>query len=434
MLIYFRFVVTSRQTYISLAVLLLVALAIRVAWALAQPAEVDARLPDQYEYLRLAESFRWGMGLQFYDARFYQTVVAYRTPGYPFFVALFNADPRSVRLAQALLDTSTVLAVFLIARRWLAAGPALLASASITFNPFLVYFSSLLLSETLFTAMLAWGVALLVLRPNYIWGGVVLALSVLVRPSAAALPVVLGICAAFLHYVPGDVTPRRRWPRLPVGTTMLLLVILTLLPWALRNRALLKEWVWLTTNGGVTKYDGFNPDATGSSDQDFLASPEMAHLRRMTEVERDAYLSDLAGQWISRTWQDDPTRLFRLTLAKLARTWSPIPLSEEFGGRREYRAIAWLYSIPFYVLVVVGLWSPGIPRVAKLLLVAPAAYFTVVHAMSVGSLRYRIPVEPLLAVLAAAGPVVLLSRIKGIVAAPPWRRSVNDHGVGIVRE
>lgn len=425
---------TSRQTYSSLAVLLLVALAIRVGWALAQPGEVDARLPDQYEYLRIAQRFLAGEGLRFYDERFYQDVVAFRTPGYPFFIALFDAQPRLVRLGQAVLDTSTVFAVFLIARRWLAGGPSLLAAAAVTFNPFLVYFCGLLLSETLFTAMLAWGVALLVLRPNYLWGGIVLALSVLVRPSGVLLPVGLGICAAFLHHVPGDVTPRRRWLRLPVGTTMLLLVLLTLLPWALRNRAILQEWIWLTTNAGVTRYDGFNPEATGASDQSFLASPEMAHLRRMSEVERDAYLSDLAGRWISRTWKEDPGRLVRLTAAKLARTWSPIPLSEEFGGRRAYRVVAWLYSIPFYLLVVLGLWSRAVPRFGKLLLLAPAAYFTVIHAISVGSLRYRIPTEPLLAVLAGAGVMVLWTWVAGVVAAPPWRRGVNDRGVGIVRE
>ena len=431
---------TSRLTHTLFAILLLLGLTIRVGWALAQPAEVDARLPDQYEYLRIAQTFLAGHGMQFYDERFNQNVVAFRTPGYPFFLALCNANPRTVRLVQALLDTSTALSVYLIARQWLAAGPSLLAVAAVVFNPFLVYFCGLLLTETLFTAMLAWAVALLVLRPNHLWGGIVLALSVLVRPSAVPLPIILGICAAFLHYVPGDVTPRRRhWLHVPVGTTMLLLVILTLLPWALRNRGTLGEWVWLTTNGGVTRYDGFNPDATGASDQSFLASHEMNHLRKMSELERDAYLSDLAGQWISRTWQDDPTRLFRLTLAKLARTWSPIPLSEEFGGRRLYRVIAWLYSIPFYVLVVVGLWGTGlwgtaVPRTGKLLLLAPAAYFTLVHAMSVGSLRYRIPTEPLLAMLAAAGFAALSARIGAAYAAPPWRRAANDRAVGIVRE
>jgi hypothetical protein len=47
-----------------------------------------------------------------------------------------------------------------------------------------------------------------------------------------------------------------------------------------------------------------------------------------------------------------------------------------------------------------------------LLLALPAVYFTLVHAVSVGSLRYRVPVEPQLAILAAAGAAVVFGRSK----------------------
>ena len=65
-----------------------------------------------------------------------------------------------VRLAQALLDTSTVLAIYLLARRFREERGALVAAAIVAVNPFLIYFSGLVLSETLFTAMLAWGLYL----------------------------------------------------------------------------------------------------------------------------------------------------------------------------------------------------------------------------------------------------------------------------------
>ena len=61
--------------------------------------------------------------------------------------------------------------------------------------------------------------------------------------------------------------------------TMVALTLLVVGVWGVRNHAVLGRWVWLTTNGGVTKYDGFNPDATGASDQGFLRSLEMRGLR-----------------------------------------------------------------------------------------------------------------------------------------------------------
>ena len=167
-----------------------------------------------------------------------------------------------------------------------------------------------------------------------------------------------------------------------------------------------------TTNGGATRYDGFNPDATGASDQRFLSSPEMRFMRHMPEVARDEYLSQQANNWIGQTWQREPSRLLRLTAVKIARTWSPVPLSAEYGTKQLYKSAAAAYSIPILMLSVVGLWAAWIPRSGRLFLLSPVLYFTMIHAVSVGSLRYRVPVEPLLAVLAAAGLMTILDWIR----------------------
>ena len=71
------------------------------------------------------------------------------------------ADLRIIRVVQALIDTSTVLAAYLLARRWLSPRASLFAAFIVAINPFLIYFTGLVLSETLFIAMLAWGMALL---------------------------------------------------------------------------------------------------------------------------------------------------------------------------------------------------------------------------------------------------------------------------------
>jgi 4-amino-4-deoxy-L-arabinose transferase-like glycosyltransferase len=396
-----------------LTALLLVALALRLAWALAQPVSDDAidALPDQREYLALGRNLLHGQGLKFFDTRFADEVWAYRTPGYPLLVAACGGGVRAVRVAQAFIDTSTVLAVYLLARRWLRPGASLIAGALVAFNPFLVYFTGLILSETLFTALLAWGMFLLVGRRceddappgwgstfRWLTGVVALALSVLVRQSGIGLPLALGVAGAVANRAQG--TPyHRRWP-LPVGATVVLITFLVLLPWAWRNYRVLGEWVWTATNGGITLYDGFNPDATGASDQAFVAG--MPELRRMGEVGRSEYLSGLAKQFIRR----QPRRAAELALVKAGRTWSPVPLSQEYGSWK-YRTVGLLYTLPLDVLVVLGLLrgssgGGGLPAAAKVFLLLPAIYFTAVHMLSVGSLRYRVPSEPPMAVVAAS--------------------------------
>src|SRR4051794_16721292 len=103
------------------------------------------------------------------------------------------------------------------------------AAAIVAVNPFLIYFSALLLSETLFTAMLAWAMVLMQgSKPRAeavgdapgaspLLGGMLLALSVLVRPSAIGLPVVLGIVAAVLNRSQRGAYPR--WWPFPPATT-----------------------------------------------------------------------------------------------------------------------------------------------------------------------------------------------------------------------
>lgn len=421
-----------------LGVLVLIALTVRVAWGLAQPADDAAidKLPDQREYLALGRSLLFGEGLKFFDPRFHDEVYAFRTPGYPLLVAACGGKVRIVRVVQAAIDTSTVLAIYLLARRWLNPGSSLFAAGIVAFNPFLIYFTALVLTETLYTAMLAWGMVLMLgpiriapgpdepiaptWRATIVWlaGGLILALSVLVRQSAIALPVALGIAAAFANRRQGS-PYHRNWP-LPVGSTMLLLTVLILLPWAWRNYSVLGRWIWTTTNGGITLYDGFNPDATGASDQSFVQS--MPELRSMDEAARSKHLSDQATQFI----RQQPRRAAELAAIKAARTWSPVPLSQDHAGWK-YRIVGLLYSLPLDVLVLLGLFhrAPGagpLSRSAKAFLLLPAIYFTAVHMLSVGSLRYRIPVEPPMAVIAASA--AFLPGVAG------WKRA--DRGFEVV--
>jgi len=403
-----------------LGVILLLALGLRLGWGASRPASdvYLAALPDQVEYLSIARNLLIGRGLSFIDPRFQERVYAFRTPGYPMFVAACGGNVRAVRLAQGVLDTGTALAVFVLAillmpgaRKKGAVG----AAGLVAFNPFLIYFSGLLLSETLFTAMLAWGMVLLISgnagpdRPPraFIWlaGGILLALAVLVRPSAAPLPIILAIAAAFANHTRG-VAYQPPWP-LPVASTLLVVVLLVLTPWALRNYRIFHELIWTDTNAGFTLYDGYNPDATGASDQRFIRY--LPQLRLMGEAQRSEYLTLRARSYIQR----HPRRVLDLAAAKAGRTWSPVPLSEQFG-KLMYRWIAGLYSVPFDLLVLWAIWRGNLRKPAKTFLLTPAIYLTVVHALTIGSLRYRLPAEPPMAVLAAC----ILNRKE-----PRWKRA-----------
>lgn len=394
-------------------VILIVAAIIRLGWVIRltdDPASL-ARLPDQVGYLELGTNLLEGRGLNFVDPRFADVIHACRMPGYPAFIVACGAHLKTIRVVQALLDASCVLAVYLLGRRWIGAGGSLIAAAFVALNPFLVYFCGLILSETLFTAMLVWGMALLTLpQPregrssvkyalSWWLGALLLVGSIYVRPSALMLPIFLGLVSALVNVgVPRPYD--RRWMP-PVATLMLIMTVLALLPWAWRNHQVLGKWIWTTTNDGITLYDGFHPDATGASNQSFVTA--MPQLAAMDEIARSDYLSGLARQFV----RENPRRSVELGVIKAARTLSPVPLSSEFGGDMRLMVVALAYMIPLDLLAIAGLWLGRIPRPVKVFLLIPLLYFVIIHAASVGSLRYRIPSDVPIAVLAGLGAVAL---------------------------
>jgi hypothetical protein len=449
-----------RRLPAGLWIVLSLALLLRLGWGLTRAssdAAIDA-LPDQREYLSIARNILAGHGAQFFDQRFGQTVYAYRMPGYPWLVAACGCNPRIVRGVQALLDTSTVLAVFLLGTIFcggrhktdrcpfpspgtpgegqgggLVAGsgselschlqtwqpppqpspgvpgegersgvtttnrmshtdarPALVAALLVAINPYLIYFSGLILSETLFIAMLAWGM-LLLLSPVcrkmfWISGAAVLAMSIYVRPSALLLPVILAFGSA-----------RAAAERVNRALLAGVLTVAVLVPWGWRNSqpSVLGHWVWTTTNEGITAYDGWNPTASGGSNQAFLRN--MPELTGMGEIQRSHYLAARAGEFV----MSHPLRAVDLAMVKLGRLWSPMPLSEQYSSSA-YRAVGLLYCVPFDLLVLAGLIRGKLTRAAKVFLLLPAIYLTVVHMASVGSLRYLLPAIGPMGVLAGS--------------------------------
>jgi hypothetical protein len=267
----------------------------------------------------------------------------------------------------------------------------LLACGLVVLNPLLVYFSGLVLSETLYVAMLAWALYLVLQQRTAIVGLLLCIAAIHVRPSGIAKPLVL---AALAPWIWAHVRLVRAALQLMIITAGMMLVVLA--PWALRNHALLGRTIWLTTNGGITLYDGVRPGATGASDQRFVKA--MPELQSMSELQREDYFNRLSSGAI----HEDPVRIMGLAATKAARTWSPIPLSDQFGSNRLYVLVGLGYGVPLLLLTAWGLVRSELSWRMRLLLIAPAMLITLMHALTVGSLRYRLPAEPLLAVLAVS--------------------------------
>lgn len=384
--------------------LALLALGLRAGWVAYRWTGHGAAFeyPDEELHWQLAAHLVHDGSLVTEDGRF-----AARMPLYPLFLApcaaLGSVGVLLARLAQAVVGAATVIVAHRLARA--AAGPraALIGGLLVACDPFGIFFGNLLLTETLFTFLAvaltgcAWAVVARPTENRAAWVGLagLGALAVLTRPTAAGwLPLLWLLIVALGR------ERHRLWPRLAACPVVLAML---LLPWGLRNKAVLGDYAWLSTNGGVTLYDAQGPQADGSSNQAFLQ--QMPELRAMGEVERDRTLARLAIEQM----RADPNRVLRLAGVKLLRTWSPLPNVAEYrtGPAAVAGAAYTVLLLAGTVAAVVRAWgdrrqASAADRRRLLALVAlPLLYFTVVHCVYIGSVRYRVPLMPLMALVAA---------------------------------
>lgn len=404
----------SRRTYDLGWVLFGLALALRVGWILYRGTMGGGGLefPDERVHWELARNLVETGTMVTDDGRY-----AARMPVYPLFLALFaSLDQVGIfmaRLAQAVLGAGTVLLVYRLGLRALNERVGFVGGLIAALDPFGVFFANALLTEVLFTffAVALTGCAwrfLLYHRPFSSLLGLALfgAAAIMTRPSAALWIPLLWLLLLIR-------TPDRRRATLQLLLCPVVLVLL-LLPWGLRNRAVLGDYAWLSANGGLTLFDAQGPQADGSSDQAFLdAMPELAE---MNEVQRDHVLQRAAFAQM----RADPWRVVRLAGVKFARLWNPVPNNPEYQGGAAAVACA-TYTMVVLFLALAGLlraaftrtrpyqltfWrvTPGV-RTLHVLLWTPVVYFTLLHMVYIGSVRYRVPLMPFLA-LAAATAVV----------------------------
>jgi len=304
-----------------------------------------------------------------------------------------------IRLLQSLLLACQTGLVALIAQRITRNNiAAFFGAAIVALYPFFLFYQGLLLSETLFNTLLLAGLASLYQwrhRGGRIDGVFVLccacfAAATLTKASLTVLPPLLVALAAWTR----DVTWRRAFAVLIAASC---LYALFLSPWWIRNELLLARFVPFTTGSAQNLYLGNNPhNPEGGIDWSRDVEPDVAsHLLAIPdEVTRQQAFSKAAVNYI----EAHPVEVFRVAAKKFVRYWNVIPNAAEFGGW--YAFVSAATFGPIIVLAIVGLLRQRREWRTLMPLLTIVAYFTLLHTLTIASLRYRLPIEPILIVLA----------------------------------
>ncbi len=403
-----------------LLVILLVALGLRIGFVVWLQVRLDSSgqeyliSGDAEGYWELAKSIVNGSDYAVHTPPRY----VHRMPGFPTILAisikLFGESLFAARLMLATLGAFSCWLVYVLGRRIHSSNVGLIAAALVAVSPASVGFSGLILSETAFTvAMLLTLICLHGLTtsltnqlkveklwPAICWSsltGGAIALGVYMKPSW----ILIGPLASLLLIL--LIKPR---PKSAVASAIVMLsLFMCLLPWGLRNKSASGHFTLTTFWMGPSLYDGLNPRATGDSDMRFFDEDRLP--LKLSEFEVDREYRRRAIDFV----KSNPERVVQLAGIKLWRYWKPWPNAEQFD-RTFIRIGLCLYALPVFLLAIIGgvrfrrqYWS-------IVVCAGPIFYFSALHTVFVSSLRYRLPAEAPLMVLAAIGFLTITNHLK----------------------
>lgn len=383
---------------------------------------------------------------------FYNTPEAsvFRTPGYPWLLS-WIVDPGGpgeqilqARIMGCVFGTLAVAICMILTAGWFDRASSLVCGVLASFYPGAITTSVLVLSEAPFMPLMMLiltALCLAIRRPEQAsrWSaiaGLLSGLAILIRPSWLLFMPFYYLCRFLIT------KEKAREFKLAVIAGASIAAVMT--PWWLRNYQVTGQFVLTTLQVGPSLYDGLSPEATGGSDSGMLFSGEFASKLRASdaadpgpkdnfEYRLNKKLASAATEWAI----ENPGTAILLGFRKFYRTWWPLPSVEEIPGGFATR-----------IIFAVGMLGIVIPAISQLFcgsvankkmddsddqaasassnnsvstssylkhifrtvlsskneffpIVMPVIYFTCLHTIFVGSIRYRQPAVFVLTVLAA---------------------------------
>ena len=358
-----------------------------------------------------------------------RTDLVFYPPIYPYFVgALFRAfgTMKAVLWGQVLLGALLVPVVGRAGALVFGRRAGLLAAATAAFYPELVWYSAHYWSETLYLLLL-WGAVERTLAADargsrrvaavagLLWGLATLTreLSLYLVPIAALwlLRPRSGAAEEPRAFKIQDLTP---------AAVLVLASVLTVVPWTIRNAIVFRAFVPVSTMGGLNLWHG-NSTLTHLEIYEVLAT-------KGGPVEQDRYCREMAWRTIA---ERQPGWALEKIAEQMPEFWKAgSELLDHLVGRQACGPLAdaalvrveLVAVLPY--LVVLGLFLVGLARVrfsagAWLLLILLAAY-NAAHVIAFATPRFRLPVLPVLFMVAAA---FLVGRREGSLLPQTGRRA-----------
>jgi 4-amino-4-deoxy-L-arabinose transferase-like glycosyltransferase len=392
-----------------LLILTLAGFATRAAFLLAEPA--TSPVADERTWID------WARNLSSEKVGFspFRTKLVFYPPLYHYFIAVLETALGSlaaVRWAQVLLGSLLVPAVGRVGA--LAFGePAGLAAAAITaFYPDLVWFSAHFWSETFFLVLLWWAIERLLAADNRgaaaaLAAGILWGLAILTRETILYFTPLPALWLLWRR-------PRGAGLRAAVFA---LAAIAVVAPWTWRNWVVYRGFIPVSTAGGLNLFQG-NAPLTRQQVYNRYRSvsgrlEQYQYARRMglqAILERQPWwLLEKLRHEMPMFWEADSLALVHIKRGAYGSGIAP-------GWAAAAAIVVLVPYLAVLALAVAGAATLPVTR-PRVLLLLFLLYYVAIHVATHGFARYRLPVMPVLFLLAGAAWAALrrgeLPRVRG---------------------
>jgi len=343
---------------------------------------------DEFEYYRMVENFLAGRGLAVSSSR-----MAFRPPLFPLLGTMFYGIPVHIvgfRIAQVLLSAATVVLIYLVGEKVFSRKTGWWAGIISVVYPFFIFYTGFFLTETLFVFLLVAALYYLcrtVSEQNplvVVMAGVFFGLAGLTRPTIQMYVPLAGILLVCL--------PGRLMGKIKKALIMGAVCLAVTSPWIIRNYTVLHRFIPGATLGGRVFWEGNNPHSDGGPCSYFPYEDV-----NIPEVQRYGMLY---GKTVD-VLKENPRRALWLAGNKFLRFWNVVPNAAGYSGLK-YRLAGILtfgVMLPFFLIGFCASFKVREAWFFHMLIV----FFTLFHVASLASIRYRLPIEPFVIILAVVG-------------------------------
>lgn len=321
---------------------------------------------------------------------------AIHMPGYGVYMYLTNLLINSnygVIFADIILSSTTVYIIYLISKKIFNDENVGKISALIyALYPFSIFYSLSSLNETLYVFLLFLSI-LNFYNDKYLYGIISIIISIYVKSISIFIgPVIL--IAFLIFYNHNSLRNICRFLAL-----YLFILIIFMSPWWIHNFKKYNDFVPTNLAYGYHLYSGNNEiNKTGGG----IGGKDVDHQLILDSFQHDYFKADKVFKAKAYNFiKNNPKEFVDITFKKFVKFWKFYPSANEYSGLK-YKIISTISYGFVFILTLFFITFYSRKFLKKIFpLIVTIFFFTFVYSLTIVSLRYRFPIEPILIILSS---------------------------------